>query len=176
MAMKQIATGAYDDYGHEVYELLPDLNRLGQPVSLTRYMVPPTVGGLCEYLGIHRSTWADYCNVKLHPGFADATQLARGRMQTYREEELLTREGKNVRGVIFDLQANYGFSPRRELEFGPTAGRFLSARAASGAASGDPVPIREREGLLRELAEVYAGHDGGGPGGGFASAADGEPI
>ena len=124
MLMKAVATGATDDYGHAVYEQVPDLNKLGLPVFVTRFLSPPTVGGLCGFLGIHRSTWVEYCDAKLNPKFADATQLAREWLLSWREEQLFTREGKDVRGVIFDLQANYsGFGYAFRGGFGPAPGR-----------------------------------------------------
>lgn len=53
-------TGRKDSDGHVIYEEVPVLNRLGVQATVLEYLVPPTVGGLCEHLGIHRSTWADY--------------------------------------------------------------------------------------------------------------------
>lgn len=51
-------TGRKDRDGHVIYEEVPVLNRLGVQATVLEYLVPPTVGGLCEHLGIHRSTWA----------------------------------------------------------------------------------------------------------------------
>ena len=33
------------------------------------YKRPPTVSGLCLYLGIDRSTWRNYADPRLHPEF-----------------------------------------------------------------------------------------------------------
>ncbi|MGM9601407.1 MAG: terminase small subunit [Faecousia sp.] len=97
-------TGAKDSYGHEVFEDVPVKNGLGEEMFRTEYLVPPTVLGLCLYLGIHRDTWNSYCR---NPEYSDTTTHARGRMQCWREEELHTR--KEVRGLIWDLENNYGF-------------------------------------------------------------------
>lgn len=102
-------TGRKDSDGHVIYEEVPVLNRLGVQATVLEYLVPPTVGGLCEHLGIHRSTWADYCDAQLHPEFSDTTTHARGRMRAWLEEQLLTR--KDVKGIVFDLQNNYGYYP-----------------------------------------------------------------
>jgi len=109
-----VDSGRKDKKGHKIYKSVPVLNNLGEKITYIKYLFPPTVGGLCEHLGIHRSTWAEYCDILLHPEFVDATSRARDRLKNWREEQLLTREGKDVRGIIFDLQNNYGYTTRVE--------------------------------------------------------------
>jgi len=142
---EKVDSGERDSKGHIIYVPAPVLNKLGKPAIITEYIVPPTVGGLCEFLGIHRSTWAEYCDETLHPEFSDTTTRTRGRMRDWREEQLLVR--KDVKGIIFDLQNNYGYSEKREIEFGERAGRTMTAAA---------VPIAERQALLAELARQFA--------------------
>lgn len=105
-------TGQRDDKGHMIYETVPVKNKLGEPVTVTEYVVPPTVGSLCAYLGIHRSTWAEWCDKQKHPEFSDTTTHAVGRMRAWNEEQLLTRSGKDIKGVIFNLENNYGYRER----------------------------------------------------------------
>lgn len=66
-------------------------------------------------------------------------------MREYLEQELLTR--KDVKGIIFSLQNNYGYTERREVDFGPQASRALTAAA---------VPMEEREEILRELYQEFS--------------------
>lgn len=150
---ERVDTGERDDSGHVIYTTVPVKNLLGKEAETLEYLVPPTVGGLCAALGIHRSTWAEYCDHAAHPELTDTTQRARERMRAYLEEQLLTR--KDVRGVTFELNANYGYSSRSELELGE---RATAAIAAS------TIPAAEREALLREIAEEFrqgeAGDDG----------------
>lgn len=117
-------TGDRDDKGHVIWEEVDIVNNLGEPLQKREYIIPPTVGGLCEYLGIHRSTWNDYCNEDLHPEFSDTTTRARGAMRAYLEQELLTR--KDVKGVIFDLQNNYGYTDKREVEIGSETKKLMA--------------------------------------------------
>lgn len=138
-------TGKKDADGHKIFENKPVINKRGEQVMVTEYLVPPTVGGLCERLGIHRSTWAEYCDEQLHPEFYDTTTRARGRMREYLEQQLLTR--KDVKGIIFSLQNNYGYTERREVEFGPQASRSMAAAS---------VPMSERRAVLKELAAEFA--------------------
>ena len=78
-------------------------------------------------------------------------------MRAYLEEQLLTR--KEVRGIIFDLQNNYGYSEKREVELG------TRATAAIGSVG---LPAEERAELLAILKEEaendanYQGADGAG--------------
>lgn len=108
-------TGEKDKMGHMIYEDVVVLNALGKPVKMTEYLVPPTVGGLSEFLDIHRDTWNDYCDHEKHPEFSDTTTYAQGRMHAYLERESLTRQGKDLKGVLFNLENNFGYKERMEL-------------------------------------------------------------
>ena len=103
-------TDERDDKGHKIYKRVPIINSLGKEAKIEEYIIPPTVGGLCRHLGIHRSTWAEYCDPKEHPEFSDTTTYARGRIRAYLEQQLLLR--KDVKGVIFDLQNNHSNSDK----------------------------------------------------------------
>lgn len=120
-------SGERDKDGHVVWEFVDIINDLGEPLKRREFIIPPTVGGLCEFLGIHRSTWNDYCNPELHPEFSDTTTRARGSMRAYLETELLTR--KDVKGVIFDLQNNYGYTDRKEIEIGSETKKLMAMQS-----------------------------------------------
>ena len=109
-ATELIETDERDDKGHKIYKRVPIKNSLGEEAKIEEYIVPPTVGALCQYLGIHRSTWAEYCDSKKHEEFSDTTTYARGRIRAYLEQQLLIR--KDVKGIIFDLQNNHGASEK----------------------------------------------------------------
>lgn len=145
---EQVNTGEKDGWGHWVYELRDVRNDDGEPVKVRQFVVPPTVGGLCEALGIHRSTWADYCDGEKHPEFRELTAWAREAIQHYLESELLGRDGKNLKGVIFSLQNNFGYSEKREVELGARAARAVAAAE---------VPMEEKQAMLKELALEFAG-------------------
>ena len=144
---EQVNTGEKDGWGHWVYELRDVTNDDGETVTVREFTVPPTVGGLCRHLGIHRSTWAAWCDRERYPELAEAVEYAREVMRDYLETELLTRSGKDLKGVIFSLQNNYGYTERREVDLGPQASRVLTEAA---------VPMAEREALLRELAQEFS--------------------
>lgn len=137
-------SGRKDKYGHDIIRMVPVRNSLGKEMQVTEYIVPPTVEDLCEFLHIHRSTWASYSNAKEHPEFSDTTTRARGRMRAYLQRELLTRPGKDIPGIRFALEANYGMKSKTEIELGPAAQKALSVQ---------PIAIEEREALLRSLVE-----------------------
>ena len=105
-------TGYRDDKGHMIYEDVPVENSLGEKLKTTQYLIPPTVGGLAAYLGIHRDTWNAYCKMT---EFSDTTTYARGRMHAYLEQEMLTRSGKDLKGILFNLENNYGYRERQQV-------------------------------------------------------------
>ena len=144
---EQCNTGRKDGWGHWVYEMRDVVNDQGETVTTREFALPPTVGGLCAHLGIHRSTWADYCDGDAHPEFAGITEYARDVMRDYLETALLTRGGKDLRGVIFSLQNNFGYRERHEMELGP---RSAKAVASAG------LTMEEREALLREMGQAFA--------------------
>ena len=91
-----------------------------------------------------------------HPELAEAVEKINTRFRAYLERELLTRE-KSVQGVIFNLQNNYGWRARNEIEMG------AKTRATMAAAE---IPLSEREALLKEIAREFAEQPGGGEGDG----------
>lgn len=105
-------TGELDRYGHPVMEMVPAVNQLGEEVKELRYLVPPTIGGLCIDLGISGSTWAEYGK---REEFSEAVAYARGRIMAYLQRELLERSGRDVKGVMFDLQNNHGYREKVDL-------------------------------------------------------------
>ena len=82
------------------------LSDAGEPIRYREYVVPPTLWGLCEYLGITPKVWNGYCDRQKHPEMQDAVQRADGLMREWKEQALLTR--KDVRGIIYHIQNNMG--------------------------------------------------------------------
>ena len=105
-------TGELDKYGHPVYADESVTNRLGEPLVRLVFLEPPTVSAMCLALGIHRSTWAEYAN---KPEYADTTSYAQGVMRAWNERELLVRPGKDIGGIKFNLENNYGYRDRQAV-------------------------------------------------------------
>ena len=121
-------TGERDDMGHMIYEEVPVMNSLGREMKTVQYLIPPTVGGLSDFLGIHRDTWNAYCNDE---AYSDTTTYARGRMHAYLEREMLTRPGKDLKGVMFNLENNYGYAERKNVTT-DTVEEFLKRQEEAG--------------------------------------------
>ena len=126
----------------------------GQPVYKTVYTSPPTVTGLCLALGISRDTWENYFDEDVYPGYADIVRRAKLRMEAYLEEALLSRE-KSVQGIIFNLQNNYGWREKREVELGEATRRAVRTEAMT---------MEEKLALIREAAADAGGIEGAGEG------------
>ena len=111
--MEAYNTGQKDSWGHFVLEWRPVTSEQGVHMREREYVIPPTVGGLCAYLEISRDTWNRYCDKAENPQFAETCEWAREQLLAWREKELLRRPGKQLRGLIFDLQVNYGMSEKQ---------------------------------------------------------------
>lgn len=109
------ATGEKDKDGHMIYEQVAIVNALGKEMTVTEFIVPPSVYDLCLFLGISESTWNNYCDPTKHEEFLGPTTQARGRMRAWNERELLTRQGKDLKGIIFNLENNYGYKERLDV-------------------------------------------------------------
>lgn len=96
----------------------PLCNLLGEPLMVRCYATPPTLGGLARYLGIDKSTWAEYANPEKCPELAPICADAKGRVELYLQQELVTREKGSLRGLEFDLTVNHGWVPKAAVELG----------------------------------------------------------
>lgn len=122
----------------------------GEPYTMVEYLRPPTVSGLCLFLGIDRSTWNNYCDPKLHPEFWEVTAQTRARIEAYLEEELLTRPGKDARGIIFNLQNNYDWRQKQEVELGAETRKTTSVAAMS---------LEEKMAIIAKAQQNYTAGD-----------------
>lgn len=109
-------TGKKDKYGHAILSPKPVINTLGQEVFVTEYIIPPSVASLCEFLKIHPSTWAEYSNHEDYPEFTETTSYVYERLKAWNERELVTRPGKDINGIKFNLENNYGYKERQTVD------------------------------------------------------------
>ena len=72
------------------------------------------------------------------------------RMKAWNEHEMLTRPGKDLKGILFNLTNNYGYSEKKEVELGERATKTVTAAS---------IPLEERQAMLRELMQEFE-HDG----------------
>ena len=99
-----------------IYAPVKVINDKGEVMTRQEYFQPPSVGGACRHLGISRRTWVRYGQDE---SLGPVIQSAKEEMLRWNEEELLLREGKNVRGIVFNLEMNYyGREEKSESEGG----------------------------------------------------------
>ncbi len=107
-------TGEMDAKGKPVTELRAVKNVKGESVVVTEYADPPCIGELCARLNITRREWET-----LREGDGEtgrAALMAEERIRAYLDRQLLVREGKDVRGVIFHLENNFDCAERHSVE------------------------------------------------------------
>ena len=134
-ATKKALSYAVERYFRSISRTRPAMDQMGRRIQnddgedivVLEYVVPPSVGSLCLYLGIDRSTWQNYCD---DPALAPVTALTRARIEAYLEEQLLTRE-KGLQGIIFNLQNNYGWRQKQEVELGDKTRRSVERQSMS---------------------------------------------
>lgn len=108
-----VPTGRLDNYGHPIFREEPVKNGLGAFVMVTEYLVPPSTGALAIALGIHRSTWVNWHDKEKYPEFQEIVTWADDNILAWKEEQVLTRPGKNLKGIIWDLDNNHGYYRKR---------------------------------------------------------------
>lgn len=128
-----VPTGQRDKYGHMIFEQKPVLNDLGKAVWVTEYIVPPEMAALYDFLKIDRSTWNNYADHDLHPEMTQITEFVYERMKAWNERELLTRPGKDLKGIVFNLENNYGYRERLEATVKGGVDELLGKLAQEGA-------------------------------------------
>ena len=128
-----------DSKGHIVYHDKPVLNLNGEPSEREIYAVPPTIQGLCEYLGIGHDTWSNYAKRK---GFSEIVTRARARIERFLEEGLYENP-RAARGIMLNLTSNYGWSNRQTVEMGEETRKVMERPTMS---------MDDKEKFLREIA------------------------
>lgn len=105
-----IPTGKLDKYGHTVFEYVQVQNSLGEDVFATEYLIKPSRAGLARFLGIHKSTWDNYREQpETYPEIQDIVEDAEDRIFAWTHEQLLTRSGKDVKGIVVELEHSWGY-------------------------------------------------------------------
>lgn len=130
---EKVPTDQLDKYGHPILRDVPVKNQMDEQVIVTEYVVPPSKGALALFLGIHRSTWDNYHDSKTYPEFQEIVTDADDRILAWKEEQLLTRSGKDIRGIEFDLENNHGHRQRSSVEVGgESIEAYLAQKAKEG--------------------------------------------
>ena len=132
--------GERDEKGHVILSEVPVVNQLGRQATKIEYLQPPTVGGLCDALGISRSDWEAFGN---DPDYAGPVLLVGDRIRAYLEEMILTK--KDIKGFLSDLPGHDAI-PKPCGELSPEE---------------EAVTLEEKEALLKEMADVLSGQPDG---------------
>ncbi|MCD8004992.1 MAG: DNA-packaging protein [Oscillospiraceae bacterium] len=81
----------------------PVYNRLGETVEVVEYLLPPTEHDLCLHLGISTAQWREYGRPG-SPPLRGVTGRARARIWAWCMRELLTKPGKDLKGLELYMQ------------------------------------------------------------------------
>ena len=112
-----IDTGKLDKYGHPVFNYEQVRNSLGELVFTTEYLIKPSIAGLARFLGIHRSTWENYHDADVYPELQEIVEDAEDRIFAWTHEQLLSRNGRDVKGIVVELEHAWGYKQERREDF-----------------------------------------------------------
>lgn len=109
-----------DNKGHTMYKQETVKTLDGKDAVQTVWIEPPSIMGLCLYLGLHRSTFLRYGEMngedEESERFRNTVTRARGRVEAYNISRLEDKSA--ARGAIFNLQNNFGWAEKKEVEMG----------------------------------------------------------
>lgn len=149
VVMTEAGEPKLDSNGHTLFKYEQIVTADKKPCFETIWTEPPSLTGLCLFLGIDRATFSRYGTYDPeHPEesekFCNTVTRARGRVEAYLESRLEDKSA--ARGAIFNLQQNFGWKERKEVELGAGAQRAVAAAAMT---------MEEKLALLKEIgAEV----------------------
>lgn len=120
----------------------------GRELKVLVYVTPPGITAMCLAIGIDPSTWENYSNPEIHPEFSDVTRWAKARIEAYLEEQVNTRD--RPQGVIFNLENNYGWKHKREVD--------VNSKVTGSIAQIGDISLDEKMRMIAEAAqEITAG-------------------
>ena len=153
LVMEAYNTGCKDAWGHFVFEWRPVSDLNGVYMREREYVIPPTVGGLCAFLEISRSTWHEYCQEEK---FRETTEWARSRCSPGGRSNCFGGR-KDAQGPHPGSPGNYGYARRLAVGKGDQGqGGADSGPSAAG------MTTAEKMALLREMVGVIGnGEDPG---------------
>lgn len=126
-----------DDRGRPVLLERNVTSDAGEVMRSSDYLIPPTITGLCLFLGISRDTWSKYSKDKSRSGVCERAKL---QVETYLQHRLLEKE--SARGAQFALEHNFGWKERKEISADPETQKVITAAGMS---------TREKAALMREM-------------------------
>lgn len=133
-----------DAFGHPKKRYVQKIAMDGTPATEEIWLKKPSMAGLCLYLGIHRSTWAEYGKKK---AYADTVERARGRVEEFLAGKVL--EKSSAAGAKFSLQHNCGWKERQEISLDEKTREAVSQK----------MTMTEQLALLRELGLKLPGEE-----------------
>ena len=101
-------TGETDKNGKPITVDTAVLNALGEVVTVTEFLLPPTRWGLLHSLGLTEEDWHA---LSRKPALSAVVRQAEARLVDWRFQQILSLPGKDIKGLLFDLEQNYSITP-----------------------------------------------------------------
>jgi len=142
----------YEDVLNDAGEPAIDID--GEKIIKVVYAAPPSILGMCLFIGISRETLLEYSN---REQFADTIKEAKAKVEQYLADQL--NRTTQVAGIIFNLKNNFGWKDVQTVEnTGPNGGPLL-IQAVSAYSDEDlrlMAEIMERAQIQGEVVDIEA--------------------
>jgi len=100
----------------------PEYDNAGNEIRIVEYFIPPSILGMCLYLGIDRDTLNEVYYKKEE--FVGTIKRAKAKVEQYLADQL--NRTTQVAGIIFNLKNNFGWKDIQTVEnTGPNGGPLL---------------------------------------------------
>lgn len=128
-----VDSGRTNKSGMPVMEYRDATDDSGNVIYCRKFFVPPSIEGLCVFLGVTRQTLHNWrCDEKLGEKYSEILDKVRLLIEAYLHSQL--DERPKVAGIIFDLQCNYGWgSEKNDPDAGRTEVSYIPLDNGSGA-------------------------------------------
>lgn len=125
---EMVDSGERTNKGKPIMRERDVLDANGRVIWHTVYWRAPTVAGLCDALGISRVTWEHYARMD---GYCEEVDWAKQKIEAWLEQELVSRD-RGVDGIKFNLQNNFGWRERSDVQINGSIEEYLAKLDATG--------------------------------------------
>ena len=119
-------TGEVDEKGQVKWASRLVTGPDGKPLTVRRWLQPPSMAGLRLALGVTKETWSNYGE---YPETKEIVERARAVMEDYWNGRL---DGKGANGAKFALSACYGWSEKHSVEVNGSIEEYLKKLGEQG--------------------------------------------
>lgn len=121
---EKVETGKKDDWGHIIYEKVPIKNVMGEEIKVREIAARPSKTALCDFLQLRPASYERY---KKSEETGEILREAEELIKDWATGELLKRDDKTVKGVMYYLDNAFGWADKKEVSLGAETAEKIQA-------------------------------------------------